>query len=57
MTAPTIDQDLVRQVMVKHDSGVDLLLAPPSPETAELVTQEHMPIDPRAAPRRSTTTS
>jgi pilus assembly protein CpaE len=23
---------------------VDLLLAPPSPETAELVTQEHMPI-------------
>jgi pilus assembly protein CpaE len=44
VTAPTIDQDLVRQVMVKHDSGVDLLLAPPSPETAELVTQEHMPI-------------
>ena len=44
VTAPTIDQDLVRQVMVKHDSGVDLLLAPPSPETAELVTQDHMPI-------------
>src|SRR5512132_3225610 len=43
-TAPTIDQDLIRQVMVKHDSGVDLLLAPPSPETAELVTPEHMPI-------------
>jgi pilus assembly protein CpaE len=31
-------------VLVKHDSGVDLLLAPPSPETAELVTPEHMPI-------------
>ena len=44
VTAPTIDQDLVRQVMVKHDSGIDLLLAPPSPETAELVTQDHMPI-------------
>ncbi len=44
VTAPTIDQDLVRQVMVKHNSGVDLLLAPPSPETAELVTQDHMPI-------------
>jgi pilus assembly protein CpaE len=44
VSAPTIDQDLVRQVMVKHDSGVDLLLAPPSPETAELVTQEHMPV-------------
>jgi pilus assembly protein CpaE len=44
VSAPTIDQDLVRQVMVKHDSGVDLLLAPPSPETAELVTQDHMPV-------------
>ena len=44
VTAPTIDVDLVRQVMVKHDSGVDLLLAPPSPETAELVTQEHVPV-------------
>src|ERR687894_2620606 len=40
VTAPSIDQDLVKQVMVKHDSGVDLLLAPPSPETAELVTHE-----------------
>jgi pilus assembly protein CpaE len=43
VSAPSIDQDLVRQVLVKHDSGVDLLLAPPSPETAELVTAEHMP--------------
>jgi pilus assembly protein CpaE len=43
VTAPTIDVDLVRQVMVKHDSGIDLLLAPPSPETAELVTPEHVP--------------
>ena len=43
VSAPSIDQDLVRQVMVKHDSGVDVLLAPPSPETAELVTPEHMP--------------
>jgi pilus assembly protein CpaE len=43
VTAPSIDQDLIRQVLVKHDSGVDLLLAPPSPETAELVTPEHMP--------------
>ena len=43
VTAPTIDQDLIRQVLVKHDSGIDLLLAPPSPETAELVTPEHLP--------------
>jgi len=38
----TIDQDLVRSSMVKHDSGIDLLLAPPSPESAELVsTDQH----------------
>jgi pilus assembly protein CpaE len=43
VTAPSIDSDLIRQVMVKHDSGIDLLLAPPSPETAELVRPEHLP--------------
>jgi pilus assembly protein CpaE len=30
-------------VLVKHDSGVDLLLAPPSPESVELVRPEHLP--------------
>ena len=44
VSAPNIDADLVRQVLVRHDSGVDLLLAPPSPETAELVTPEHIPM-------------
>ncbi len=44
VSAPSIDIDLIRQVVVKHDSGMDLLLAPPSPETAELVTTEHMPV-------------
>jgi len=44
VTAPTIDLDLVKQVLVHHDSGIDLLLAPPSPETAELVTEEHLPL-------------
>ncbi|TFG69353.1 MAG: response regulator [Thermomicrobiales bacterium] len=43
VTAPSIDVDLVRQVVVKHDSGIDLLLAPPSPETAELVRPDHLP--------------
>ena len=43
VTAPSIDADLIRNVIVKHDSGVDLLLAPPSPETAELVRPEHLP--------------
>jgi pilus assembly protein CpaE len=44
VSAPTIDADLIRQVMVKHDSGIDLLLAPPTPETAELVTHDHLPV-------------
>ena len=43
VSAPTIDGDLIRQVLVKHDSGIDLLLAPPSPETAELVRPDHIP--------------
>ena len=44
VTAPSMDIDLIKQVLVKHDSGIDLLLAPPSPETAELVGQDHMPL-------------
>jgi len=42
-TAPARDVDLVRQILVKHESGIELLLAPPSPETAELVTSDHLP--------------
>jgi Flp pilus assembly protein, ATPase CpaE len=42
-TAPGFDLDLIRQVVVKHESGVEVLLAPPSPETAELVTSDHLP--------------
>src|SRR6476659_4614431 len=44
VSAPSIDGDLIKQVLVKHDSGIDLLLAPPSPETAELVRPEHLPL-------------
>ncbi len=40
---PSIDIDLIKQVLVRHESGIDLLLAPPSPETAELVTHDHLP--------------
>ena len=43
VSAPTIDADLIKTVLVKHDSGIDLLLAPPSPETAELVHSDHLP--------------
>jgi pilus assembly protein CpaE len=43
VTAPTIDAELIRSTLVKHDSGIDLLLAPPSPETADLVHPQHLP--------------
>jgi pilus assembly protein CpaE len=43
VTAPSIDGDLIKGTLVKHDSGIDLLLAPPSPESAELVHPQHLP--------------
>src|SRR6187401_575215 len=42
VSAPAMDPDLVKSIVQTHDSGVDPLLAPPSPETAELVTAAHM---------------
>ena len=36
--------EVLRNVIVKHDSGIDLLLAPPTPETADLVHPAHLPI-------------
>jgi pilus assembly protein CpaE len=44
VSASTIDADLIKSILVKHESGIDLLLAPPSPETAELVRPEHLPV-------------
>ena len=41
-SAPSIDADLLRGILVEHESNIDLLLAPPSPEMAELVTKEHV---------------
>lgn len=37
-----LDQDLLNDIMVTHSSGVKILLAPPQPEMAELVTAEHV---------------
>ncbi len=42
VTAPAMDADFVRRIVQPHDSGVDLLLAPPSPEAADLVSAAHM---------------
>jgi pilus assembly protein CpaE len=41
VTASAIDTDVLRRIVVRHDSGVDLLLAPPAPESAELVSVEN----------------
>jgi pilus assembly protein CpaE len=38
--APSIDLELLRSVVVRHESGVDILAAPPSPEAAEIVSAE-----------------
>jgi pilus assembly protein CpaE len=40
VTATAIDADVIRRIVVRHDSGIDLLLAPPVPESAELVSSE-----------------
>jgi pilus assembly protein CpaE len=40
MAAPQVDAELLKSVLVKHDSGIDLLLAPTSPEEADLVAPE-----------------
>jgi len=42
VSAPAMDADMLRSIVQTHDSGVDLLLAPPSPEAADLVTAAHM---------------
>ena len=42
VSAPSMDPDLIKSIVQTHDSGVDLLLAPPSPESADLVTASHM---------------
>jgi pilus assembly protein CpaE len=42
VSAPAMDADLVRKIVQTHDTGVDLLLAPPTPESADLVTPAHM---------------
>lgn len=38
----TIDADLMKSVVVPHDSGVDLLLAPPTPEEGDRVQESQM---------------
>ncbi|MEJ7697687.1 MAG: response regulator [Candidatus Limnocylindrales bacterium] len=51
VTAPSMDAELIRQVLVKHDSGVDLLLAPPSPGVRR-PRPPRAPADDRGPPAR-----
>jgi pilus assembly protein CpaE len=39
VSATTVDLDMLRQAIVRHETGIELLLAPSSPEHAELVSQ------------------
>jgi pilus assembly protein CpaE len=47
VSEPDLDMDLLRKLMVRHHSGIDLLLAPPSPEAADIV-MERQRSDPTA---------
>ena|SRR5215213_58699 len=40
-TGPTIDHEVLRNSVVRHATGIDLLLAPLQPEAAEHVSAEH----------------
>jgi len=42
VSSPTMDADLIKSIVQTHDSGVALLLAPPSPEAADVITAAHM---------------
>jgi pilus assembly protein CpaE len=40
VAAPTVDAELMKSVLIKHESGVDLLLAPATPEESDLISEE-----------------
>src|SRR5918992_599927 len=47
ITEPDLDADLLKKLMANHRSGIDLLLAPPTPEAADIVV-ERQRTDPAA---------
>jgi pilus assembly protein CpaE len=50
ISEPDLDADLLRKLLVRHHTGVDLLLAPPSPEAADIV-MERQRSDPNSLTR------
>jgi pilus assembly protein CpaE len=45
ISEPDLDADLLRNLMVRHHTGIELMLAPPTPEAADIVMerQRHDP--------------
>ena len=39
ISEPDLDSDLLRKLLANHHSGIDLLLAPPNPEQADIVAE------------------
>lgn len=39
VSEPDLDADLLRKLIVRHHTGIDLLLAPPSPEAGDIVME------------------
>ena len=39
ITEPVLDDDLLKKLLVTHHSGMELLLAPPNPESADIVVE------------------
>jgi pilus assembly protein CpaE len=50
ITEPDLDAELLKRLVTQHHSGVDLLLAPPNPESADIVA-ERQRTDPGALSR------
>jgi len=42
VAAPNVDSELLKSVLVQHESGVDLLLAPATPEESDLISEDRM---------------
>jgi pilus assembly protein CpaE len=40
VTEPDLDVDLLKKLLVRHHSGIDLLLAPPTPAAADIVVEK-----------------
>jgi pilus assembly protein CpaE len=42
VAAPNVDSELMKSVLIQHESGIDLLLAPATPEESDLIAEDRM---------------